>query len=285
MTDNASNSPFVIHPTRETFDTDVMQRSQLVPVVIDFWAEWCAPCRMLAPILEKLADEYDGKFILAKVNTEEVPEAAAAFGVQSIPAVFGLIDGSIADTFMGAIPEAQIREWLNRLLNSRDLAEAKALEEHHPEDSEAKYRQVLQQTAGTPEASIGLARVLMSQQKEKEAEEIIAKLESRGFLEPEAQKIRAALQLHQKGDVDIDAARQAAEANPDDLSAQFALAEALAGVEEHQAAMDICLDLIERDRKNMGETARTFMIEVLRALPEDDELVSEYRRKLAMLLY
>ena len=111
-------SPWIIDVTDENFEVEVLERSQTATVVVDFWAEWCGPCRMLGPILEKLAVEFDGNFILAKADTEKASKAAGQFGVQSIPAVYGLRDGQVVDGFMGALPEEQIRQWLQKLMPS-----------------------------------------------------------------------------------------------------------------------------------------------------------------------
>src|SRR5215212_11195850 len=112
----STNDRFIVETTRETFERDVIGRSSEQPVVVDFWAEWCRPCRMLGPVLERLAEEYGGKFVLVKANTEQVPELASGFGVRSIPAVFGLRDGKIRDSFVGVLPESAIRAFLGRLL-------------------------------------------------------------------------------------------------------------------------------------------------------------------------
>ena len=114
----SDDSPWIIEADDATFQSDVAERSRELPVVVDFWAEWCQPCRMLSPILEKLAREFDGKFLLAKIETEKAPKIATAFGVQSIPAVYGLRDGQLVDFFAGLLPEVQIRSWIERLLPS-----------------------------------------------------------------------------------------------------------------------------------------------------------------------
>jgi putative thioredoxin len=116
MSDSPTTSSFVIEATAKSLQQDVIERSQSVPVVIDFWAEWCGPCRMLGPVLEKLASEYNGKFLLAKVNVDTESELAAQFGVRSIPAVFAVRGGKAVDGFVGVQPESAIRAWIDRLL-------------------------------------------------------------------------------------------------------------------------------------------------------------------------
>ena len=145
-----STSKWVIETTDERFEQDVIERSKEVPVVVDFWAEWCAPCRMLAPMLENLVMEFAGKFVLVKANTEQMPKAAGQFRIQSIPAVYGFRDGEVRDYFIGVLPEHQLKLWLERLLPT--AAEQRAAEA-------AKIAQIDPQTAerrisrGTPARS------------------------------------------------------------------------------------------------------------------------------------
>ncbi len=130
-----ASSPFLFEATAENFVNEVIERSHQVPVVVDFWAEWCQPCRMLGPVLERLAIEYDGKFILAKANTEQMPELASGFGVRSIPAVFGIKGGKVVDSFVGVLPEAAVRAWLDGIMPTPAeilLAEAAKLEPTDP---------------------------------------------------------------------------------------------------------------------------------------------------------
>lgn len=278
-------TPWVIDTSNETFDDDVFQRSHDLAVVVDFWAEWCAPCRMLGPILEKLAAEYAGRFVLVRADSDRLREPAMRFRVQSIPAVFGVVDGEIVDAFTGTLPESQIRMWLDRLLSTSCLAQAGRLEETDPVQAEGKYREVLAESPNEASASIGLGRVLLAQDREDEARDVIRQLESRGFLEPEAEKLKAHLQLRDSSNIDVDSRREAAEANPNDLQAQLDLGEAVAGSGQHQEALDILLSLVERDRHGMGESARKMMLDVFRVLPDDSELVHQYRRKLSTVLY
>jgi putative thioredoxin len=287
---NDSDTPQVIvEATREGFEREVIERSKSVPVVVDFWAEWCGPCRMLGPVLEKLARDYGGKFILVKADTEQLGDIASAFGVQGIPAVFGLRDGQIVDTFVGVQSEAMIRQWLDRLMPSpsQQLAsEAASLEGTDPALAESKYREALDLDAKQAKARIGLARVLEVQGRTDEARQQIATLEHRGYLEPEAEAVKArlALDLAAADAGDLDTARAEAEAHPDDLQARFRLAEALAAADQHEEALAICLDLVERDRQGVGEQARQTMLALFNLLPPDSPIVTEYRRKLSFVL-
>src|SRR5512139_3596528 len=130
------------------FETRVLQRSRQVPVVVDFWAPWCGPCRVLGPLLERLAEEYAGAFMLAKVNVDESPQLASAFGVQSIPMVIGVRDGKIASEFVGALPELQVREFLSRVLPSEAEQLAAQGADHAAagecDKAEAAYRRALE---------------------------------------------------------------------------------------------------------------------------------------------
>jgi len=285
----STNTPYVIDTTDESFEQDVIKRSSDLPVVVDFWAEWCAPCRTLGPILERLAEEYAGKFILVKANTEQLSQVASAFGVRSIPAVFGLSNGRVKDSFVGVLPESAIRAFLDRLMPTpaeQILKEARALEATDAAAAEAKYRSALELSPNEAEIKIGLARTLLAQQRLDEGRALIADLERRGFLEPEAEKLKAELTLRGQGQGSggVDAARAAAEANPKDLSLKLALVEALAATGRYEEALDLSLDLVERDRKGVGEQARKTMLAIFQLLGDDD-LVGEYQRKLATVLF
>ncbi|MBP90432.1 MAG: co-chaperone YbbN [Planctomycetaceae bacterium] len=286
MTDEQKqDSPWIINTTAETFDQDVFEKSHETLVIVDFWATWCAPCRQLTPVLEDLANELDGKFILVKANTEEVPEAAEKFQVTGIPAVYAVIDGEVVDAFQGALPEEQIRGWLDSLSAVSMLAEAQRLEELSPEGAEAKYRTLAEQSINDPVPRIGLARTLLAQDRFDECQEVIDELEKRGFLEPEAEKVKAALELRGMKGEDLNAIRAEVASNPENLELQLKLAEALAGAQEYEEALQTCLAIVEKDRKGVGDTARQVMIDIFRVLPDDSELTTTYRRKLSLALY
>ncbi len=283
------NSPYIVETTQESFERDVVDRSRDVPVVVDFWAEWCGPCRTLGPRLERLAEEYDGEFVLVKADTERVPDIAAAFGIRSIPAVFGLKDGKLVDSFLGVLPESEIRAFLDRLLPTpaeRLIAEARGLESSDLKAAEARYRIALDLAPEEPQVKIGLARVLLAQDRPDDARPLIEALERRGYLEPEAEKLKADLTLRSQseGVGGVEAARAAAAADPDNPDLAFALAEALAAAGRYPEAMDLCLDLIERHRKRVGESAHKLMLTIFQLLG-DAEVVADYQRKLASALF
>ena len=286
----SSPTPHIVEVTAETFEREVIERSATVPVVVDFWAEWCGPCRWLGPVLEKLAEEYAGRFILVKAETDRLNEAAAAFGVRSIPAVFGLRNGQVVDGFVGAQPEPVIRAFLDRLLPTpaEELAtEAAALEATDPAAAEARYRALLELVPADPTATIGLARVALGRGLLEPARALIAGLERRGYLEPEAQRLKAQLSLH--GDHADPAAaiaqeRAAHAENPAEPARALALAEALAAGAEYEEALALALELVERDRQGTGEDARKLMLAIFQVLPLDSDLVHDYRRRLSFVL-
>ncbi len=285
-----SASPFVINVTKTTFEHDVVQKSMEVPVVIDFWAPWCNPCRQLAPILEALATEMAGKFVLAKVNTDEEPEIAQAFRVESLPTVFALIQGQPVDQFSGLLPADQAREWIMRLLPSPAQLLAQAgmqLAETDPKAAELKFREALELTPDDDSLKIFLASVVLKQGRLDECASLLEALEKRGFLEPEAERLKSELDLRrsaaESGGVDI--ARKAAEADPTNLKAQIQLADAYAASSQHRKALEICLNVVQNDYGEARAEAKATMVKIFDMLGPGSELTGEFRRKLATALY
>lgn len=284
-----SGAKHVIEATSETFENEVIAKSHEVPVVVDFWAEWCGPCRMLGPVLERLAEEYAGKFLLVKANTEELPDVAAGFGVRSIPAVFCLRDGKVVDMFVGVLPETAIRTWIDRLLPTAaetKVASAAVLIAANPKAAEAAYREALALDPLLVAAKIGLARAAAAQGRPEEAQAVLAELEKRGYLEPEAERLKAELAIKNQAEElgNVEMLRSAVAAAPDDLEAKLKLAEGLAATGNYDEALRLSLELVERDRKGVGEEARKTMLRIFQLLPEDSELLAESRRKLSVAL-
>lgn len=280
----SQENPWLINTTDETFQVDVMERSKLGLVVVDFWAEWCAPCRMLGPVLEKLASESDGKFTLVKAETELNATAAGEFSVSGIPAVFAVVDGQVVDRFEGAMPEPAILEWLDGLTQKIEMQQVTSAADAGDQEALARLAG-LWKTLDQDEVILQIGLTLMKHGCFDEVGQILVQLESRGFLEPEAEQLKAALALKIHGEVDPEGLRVSAEANPEDLEIQLSLARALVGSASYEEAFDICLHLIEVDRMKTGESARELMIEVFKALPPDEGIVADYRRRLSMLLF
>lgn len=283
-------SPWIVEGSEENFEAEVLKRSQEVPVIIDFWATWCGPCQELGPVLELLAREYDGKFVLVKVDVDQHPELAGAFGVQSIPHVFAVRNGQAVDQFMGALPEDQIRAWLDRFQPSPAealLAEARRLEQSQPIEAEAKYREVLEWNPGDDSIKISLARLLVAQHRDADSRAIIQQLETRGFLEPEAEHVKAELDLRAAAAEGggVVACRSAVAAAPDDLALKLKLADALAVAQQYPEALDLCLTVVQQGTEALREEAKSTMLNIFQLLGPQADLTNNYRRKLSTALY
>ena len=283
-------STTVIDVTDETFEADVLERSHQLPIVVDFWAEWCGPCRVLGPTLEKLADEGKGKFLLAKVDTDRAQRVAQIFGIQSIPTVIAFKSGKPVAQFSGALPEDAVREFLGRLLPSPTdeiVEEADKLRASAPEQAEPLYLRALEMDDGHVGASMGLAEILAGRGERDEAQAIVKKLlpatgahaERIGRLQSE---LALADVLSESSEEEL---RERLAANPQDTSAMMALGQMLAANRRYPEALDLFLQAAESDRVlAMGE-AKKQMVEVFHVVGVRSELADDYRKKLQRLLY
>jgi putative thioredoxin len=257
---------------------------------VDFWAAWCQPCRRLGPLLERFAEEYAGKFVLVKADTDLLPHQAQAFNVQGIPAVFAVRDGQVVDSFVGLLTENQLRAWLEGIIPSDAellVKEARALEAGDIAAAESKYRQAVELAPNLPAANIGLARVLGAQEQAAEAQQIIERLEARGFLEPEAQRVKAELQLRggAASASKLTELRGAVAAEPSEASHKLRLAEALLANGQYQEGLELCLEVVAAGRGPLRDAARQRMLDAFHVLGDESELTRDFRRKLAMTLY
>lgn len=285
------DSQWIRTTTADSFREDVVEQSGSVPIVIDFWAEWCQPCQQLMPILENLAVEFDGRFILMKINVDEQPELAGAFGVQSIPFVIAMVDGQPVSQLPGVVAEPELKEWLESFLPSEAVeAYNAALQLEEAGELDKACELLVEAVRMDPDAAvfqIALGRILLALDQDQECTELIERLESRGFLEPEAQQIKD--QLEMKSVVEdsggITAAREALAEAPDDSERKIHLAEALGVDKRYAEACDLLLDVIASDRTEVRDKAKDVMVTVLAGMGPKSALAGDYRRRLATAFY
>lgn len=278
-------SAFASSVDEGSFQQLVIDRSAEVPVVVDFWAPWCGPCRTLGPILEKLAAEGNGSFYLAKINSDENQQLAEAFQVEGIPAVFAVKGGQVVDQFVGMLPEAQIKEWLQRIGAGPKAAEAEKAPEA-PAD-EATLRKQIETNSEDSASRVKLAEMLLK--KPGTTDEIHTLL---GPIEPgehhaAAEKIKALLTFRDTphSDSDLTQAQALAEAQHDNPAVLSQWGLVLAARGQYQEALDVLLKAAEEDKKTAREVVRPIMVNIFHILGVRSETSDAYRAKLQSMLY
>jgi putative thioredoxin len=282
--------PHIVEATAQNFTSEVLERSAEVPVLVDFWADWCNPCKMLTPVLAQLAEELSGSIVLATVNTEEQQELAMQHGIRSLPTVKLFRNGAVVDEFMGALPEAQVRAFLNPHLERRSdslLAEAQAQAASGALD--AAVAQAAAAHAEDPDnhrVTIGYAQVLLTAGRPDDARDLVKQLPA-GEQESEAGKRLAAILSF--AEVAVDAAPLAEldhtlASEPDNSDARYAAAahEVLNG--NYEQAMLHLFEIFQRDRQYADDAARKGLIAVFE-LAGDSASVTDYRRRMFAMLH
>lgn len=282
-----------MNTTLATFEKDVLEASKLAPVLVDFWAPWCGPCKTLGPLLEKLEHEYAGKWRLVKVNVDENPQLAAHFQVRSIPHVVAFADGQAIDQFIGVLPEGQLRTFLDTLVPNAAEVERRAalaaLEEGQRRAAHDHLKAALALDPGFDEARLDLIELLIDEERVDEARNEAERLSPKvtqgidvryNSLKTRLDALDAATELPP-----TDALEARIAANPGDLEARFDLANLLIARRAYEGALEHLLEIVKRDRTFRDDVGRKTMLSVFDLAAHRPELVSEWRRKLSATLH
>ncbi|HVS08424.1 MAG TPA: tetratricopeptide repeat protein [Planctomycetota bacterium] len=279
--------PTIVDVTAESFQREVIDRSREMPVLVDFWATWCGPCRTLGPTLVKLATELAGRFALAKVDVDRNIELAEVFHIQSVPAVMLIQGGKMVDGFVGALAEPQIRKFLEPHLKPAPadrLADARKLEEEGRADEAIRIlRQHLREKPDDAKARVYLAQLLIGENRADEARKVFEKVAGEALESDEARAVQAQLALGEHK-ADVDALRREVEETPDDLTARLRYGKALVAARRYDEGLEQLLEAARRDVHHDGDAPRKALLEVFQALGPEDPRTLEYQRRLSILL-
>lgn len=285
----AGDKVATVEVTQENFNQVVNGNSM---VIVDFWAPWCAPCRALGPVLEKLESEYQGRFTLAKVNSDDNPDLATQYGVRGIPNVKAFVRGTVVDEFSGALPERAVREFLDRVIPSpaeERAAEAEALYRESGDGAKALalLDEALEKEPGSARVLFTAARILTDLNRFDEAKALIEKLPAVAQMDDAVAALRARIDFAAAAAAapGAEELQQRIARDSGDLEARLALANVHAAKEDYPAALEELLEIVRRDRAFRDDIARKTMLQIFNVLGSRSDIVSEYRRRLSSAMY
>jgi len=284
-----TDAPLVFDATTASFETEVIQRSLSTPVLVDFWAEWCGPCKALGPVLEKITADFHGAFVLAKVDTEAERQLAAAFQIRSIPTVFLVQNGQIVDGFQGALPDGQIRQFLEQHGIIPNPAAADASEPPAPLSPQAeieRLRALIIEAPDNAEHKLDLALALLNTGQMEQARELIDALPANLAHDERTQRAHAHLAFaaaleHAPTRAELETTLNA---QADHHRARYQLGIRLLVAGKHEAGLEQFLEILRRDREFDDALGKRALIEAFRVI-DDPELISRTRRKMSAILF
>lgn len=281
-----SNSPYSIDITLENFQQVILEGSLKQPILVDFWADWCAPCKVLMPILEKLANEFQGQFILAKVNIEEQPKLAQQFQVRSVPTVILVGEGKLLDQFDGVKPESEIRAFLKQHLTNPVDALKEQVKQHisagELDEAQEMLQYAISQLPEDINLQIDLARVLLQKNLATDAKAVLENLPEADKARPDVKGLMAGLKFSEAAP---SAEKLAELGEREDSEANYLKAMAALLQSDHEQALERLLNLLRDDRSYQEGVAHKRLLEVFAMLGEGNPLVIKARRKLYTLMY
>tara|TARA_B100000686_G_scaffold338737_1_gene411702 strand:- start:4787 stop:5704 length:918 start_codon:yes stop_codon:yes gene_type:complete len=281
-----------------SFAKDVIEASKEIPIVVDFWADWCAPCKQLGPILESVINSYNGQVRLIKIDADKNQELTQQLRIQSLPTVFAFFNGQPIDGFSGALPENEVRNFIKKVIGASGgdktekinsmIEEAESLFENNQfEEALNAFSLLLSEDANNSKVISGYGKCLLKLNKEKELNELIESLEENILSEPPLVSLLAMkeLEIKNKNAGKPEDFKEKVISDPGNHSLRFQLAEALLAQEKKEEAIDHLLEIVKKDRKWENDKARKKIIELLNAYGEDDPLTASTRLKLSSILF
>jgi putative thioredoxin len=292
---DASAKDLIKDTTERTFAKDVIEASREVPVIIDFWAPWCGPCKTLGPMIEKAVLAAKGKVRLVKIDVDQNQMIARQLRIQSIPAVFAFHNGQPVDGFVGAVPESQIKSFVQRLaalagespIDQTLNAAAQAMDEGALEEAAEAFSSVLEVEPQNPKALGGLAKVFVTQGNLDQARAVLDQVNPDHAQDPAVTGAEAALSLARQAlpSSEVDGLTAAVEADANNHQARFDLSLALIGQGAREAAVDHLLEIVKRNRAWEDEAARKQLIKLFEAFGPMDPLTQQARKRLSSILF